>query len=79
MNLHQHQKHLQKLLHDGYKMGGKEKKRRDQTYNTGMYVLSQNEKSKFFKMGVSYGNTGGLYGRLKDYKICHNRFDEWWL
>ena len=44
----------------------------------GVYVISRHKNDTSFKIGVSYGK-GGLFNRLKSYKICWPYEDEYYL
>ena len=82
MNIHQNASKIQSLLHDGWRASTSSKGvlSSKKTFNTGIYILAQSEKSDFHKLGTAYGETRGLYGRIMNYKLCYSKIEtEFWL
>lgn len=81
MNWHQHEKSIQKLLHEGIRLsGGKNPNKKIHKYMPGVYVMTQKEHDdQFVKVGMSWGS-GGIYQRIKgQYKLCFHQKNEMFL
>jgi hypothetical protein len=72
MNFHSNEKQLQKLLFIGKREATGKSKTKKRCHNPGSYIISQKEYDPFVKVGTSYGS-GGLYDRIKHYKLCYNK------
>ena len=83
MNFVKYEKSIRKLLLLPNKRDSKPNKKtgkitKKPTYAKGVYVFSKDERSDVHKIGLAWGN-GGLYERLKGYKLCFPFEDEFWL
>jgi hypothetical protein len=83
MNVVKYQTSIQKLLKLPNKRDSAPNKKtgkvtKKPTYAKGVYFISQYEQSDVHKIGLAWGQ-GGLYERLKDYKLCYAFEDEFWL
>ena len=78
MNFHSNEKELQKLLFIGKRNPTGKSKTKKRCSNPGCYVISQKEYDPFKKVGTSYGS-GGLYYRIKNYKLCYNKKAEFFV
>lgn len=76
MNFKDKQVDLQLLLESGSRTNSKEKK--VPTYNKGVYIFSRKLNDDVHKIGVAFGS-GGIYERLKSYKICYPFKDEFYI
>ena len=65
------------LLPDKRESGGKTKRKVKQ-FHKGVYVISRDLDDNTHKIGVAYG-AGGLFNRVKSYKICMPYKDEFFL
>ena len=83
MNFKDHEKDLRKLLllpnrRATASTDPKKANNTKPTFYKGIYVLSKNEDDSTHKIGMAHGN-GGLFERLKTYKMCFPYKDEFWL
>lgn len=78
MNFHSNEKQLQKLLFIGKRDATGKTKTKKRCSNAGCYVISQKDNDPFKKIGTSYGS-GGLYERIKNYKLCYNKKTEFFV
>ena len=76
MNFKDKQVDIQLLLESGSRTNSKEKK--VPTYNKGVYIFSRKLNDDVHKIGVAFGS-GGIYERLKSYKICYPFKNEFYI
>lgn len=77
MNYHENQTKLRSLLHSNWRRKSNSK-HLVSVYNAGVYLISQGKDSPFQKLGMASG-LGGLYERLKNYKLCFANTNEYWM
>jgi len=83
MNFKNNEKSIRKLLllpnrRKTQSKDPKKAKRTVPTFYRGIYVISRREEDDVHKIGMAHG-AGGLFTRLKDYKLCFPFKDEFWV
>ena len=76
MNFKDKQIDIQRLLVSGTRKNSKYEN--VPTYNKGVYLFSRKLNDTVHKIGVAFGE-GGIYNRLKSYKICYPFKDEFYI
>jgi hypothetical protein len=76
MNFKENMEDLRQLLRKGTTKTSKGKNKA--TYQMGTYMFTRDFNDNHTKVGVSYGS-GGVYTRLKSYKICYSFPDEFYI
>ena len=78
MNFKDHEKKIQSFLKTGSRKSQGKTEKNVATYQRGVYVISRFLNDDYVKIGNAHGS-GGLFQRLKSYKICYPFKDEYFL
>ena len=78
MNFKDHEKKIQSFLKTGSRKSTGKTEKNVATYQRGVYVISRFLNDDYVKIGMAHGD-GGLFQRLKSYKICYPFKDEYFL